>query len=168
MNKYIQLLTYHGMHPKDVNIIKMEHNTIFLEFENKKYKLEGDKKTLIDEIVSDEKVVETFVQEEILEEETEEIETVEEIVEEEIVEEETEVEEDETEIIEVEANDLTELVGVGPKIEEMLNFKGIYTFEQLAEINPKELYDVLTETFAGNPAILKTELWVDQAKLKIS
>lgn len=60
-------------------------------------------------------------------------------------------------------DDLKQINGIGPKLEEMLNALGIQSFRQLARITEKnyELIDQLMENFQGRA---KRDQWAEQAK----
>ena len=65
---------------------------------------------------------------------------------------------------EVTPDNLKEIEGIGPKIEELLNNEGIFTFAQLAATDTDTLQDILDEAGSAynrhNP-----ETWVEQAQL---
>lgn len=63
----------------------------------------------------------------------------------------------------LERDDLKQLKGVGPKLEEMLNAMGIYRFDQIASFTPENLawVDANLTTFKGRPM---RDDWVAQAK----
>ncbi|MEB8432224.1 helix-hairpin-helix domain-containing protein [Cocleimonas sp. KMM 6892] len=59
-------------------------------------------------------------------------------------------------------DDLKKIEGIGPKIEELLNKSGIYTFSQLHNSNQERLKSILAE--AGNPYSMHSpETWPHQA-----
>lgn len=62
-----------------------------------------------------------------------------------------------------EADDLQELVGVGPYLEKKLNHFGIYTFRQVAALTP-EVIKELGATFGSFSDRIVREKWVEQAK----
>ena len=62
-----------------------------------------------------------------------------------------------------EADDLKEIVGVGPFLEKKLNNFGIYTFKQVAALSPDVIKDLGT-TFGSFSGRIVREHWVDQAK----
>jgi large subunit ribosomal protein L27 len=59
-------------------------------------------------------------------------------------------------------NDLKKLKGVGPKLEELLNSLGIYTFEQVSKMTNKE-YDLLDEHLGSFKGRAKRDDWAGQA-----
>lgn len=59
-------------------------------------------------------------------------------------------------------DDLTAISGIGPKMQEALNEKGIWTYAQLAEKDPKELRRTLGELRAAT--IENVTRWVAEAK----
>ena len=61
-------------------------------------------------------------------------------------------------------DDLKQISGVGPKLERLLNRKGIYYFWQVASWDPTdiELIDEHLDTFKGR---IKRDNWVRQAKV---
>ena len=62
-----------------------------------------------------------------------------------------------------EADDLKEISGVGPFIEGKLNAFGIYTFKQVAALEPNVIEE-LGETFGSFSDRITREDWVGQAK----
>ena len=62
-----------------------------------------------------------------------------------------------------EADDLKEISGVGPFLEGKLNAFGIYTFRQVAALEPSVI-DELGETFGSFSDRISREDWVGQAK----
>jgi predicted flap endonuclease-1-like 5' DNA nuclease len=60
-------------------------------------------------------------------------------------------------------NDLTEIKGIGPKIEEILNDAGIYTFAQLAASDVDTVEQILRDAGVRIPA--RTTSWLQQAAL---
>ncbi len=62
-----------------------------------------------------------------------------------------------------EADDLKEISGVGPYLEGKLNAFGIYTFEQVAALEP-EVIEQLGETFGSFSDRIIREDWVGQAR----
>jgi len=60
-------------------------------------------------------------------------------------------------------NDLKQISGVGPKMEETLNQIGIYSYEQVSKMtdNEYDLLDSITGTFQGRA---KRDDWAGQAK----
>ncbi|MEM1270463.1 MAG: 50S ribosomal protein L21, partial [Bacteroidota bacterium] len=63
-------------------------------------------------------------------------------------------------------DDLKLLWGIGPKIEQLLNSAGIYTFRQVAAGSVEEFRKILNES--GNPRlaqIANEESWSQQAEL---
>ena len=65
------------------------------------------------------------------------------------------------------ADDLKKISGIGPKMEEVLNSIGIYTFLQVSKMTKKEydLLDSITETFPGRA---ERDDWSGQAKKLIN
>jgi len=65
------------------------------------------------------------------------------------------------------ADDLKKISGVGPKMEEVLNSIGIYTFLQVSKMTKKEydLLDSITESFPGRA---ERDDWAGQAKKLIN
>ncbi len=61
------------------------------------------------------------------------------------------------------ADDLKQISGVGPKLEETLNEEGITTFAQLAALDDAEV-DALQERIGGVAGRIRREEWVAQAK----
>ena len=61
------------------------------------------------------------------------------------------------------ADDLKQIKGVGPKLEEQLNALGIYTYAQIAEFSDDDLdwIDMYLGTFRGRP---QRDDWIGQAK----
>ena len=62
-----------------------------------------------------------------------------------------------------EADDLKEILGVGPFLEKKLHAFGIYTFRQVAALSP-EVIKELGATFGSFSGRIIREHWVDQAK----
>ena len=62
-----------------------------------------------------------------------------------------------------EADDLQEISGVGPYLEGKLNAFGIYTFQQVAALEP-DVIEQLGETFGSFSDRITREDWVGQAK----
>ena len=62
-----------------------------------------------------------------------------------------------------EADDLQSISGVGPFLEGKLNAFGIYTFQQVAALEPNVI-DELGETFGSFSDRIVREDWVEQAK----
>jgi len=61
-------------------------------------------------------------------------------------------------------DDLTQVEGIGPKIEELLNAAGYYTFADIADAKPSDLRTILRE--AGNRFKMHdTGSWPKQARL---
>lgn len=60
-------------------------------------------------------------------------------------------------------DDLTQISGVGPFIEEKLNGLGIYTFEQISGFSD-ETIDKVTEAIAFFPGRIQRDNWVNQSK----
>lgn len=61
-------------------------------------------------------------------------------------------------------DDLKKIEGIGPKISDLLNAAGIFTFAELSTANKKKLEDVLTA--AGSRfRLAKPDTWQQQAKL---
>ncbi|WP_138477953.1 hypothetical protein [Dyadobacter bucti] len=74
-------------------------------------------------------------------------------------------------------DDLKIIEGIGPRIEELLNKQGIYTFEQLADINPVRIAGVLKSagprfqvhdpgSWPGQAVLAKEGKWEELQKLK--
>ena len=61
------------------------------------------------------------------------------------------------------ADDLKQISGVGPKMEEALNAIGIYTFLQVSKMTKKE-YDLLDEITGSFPGRAERDDWSGQAK----
>lgn len=59
-------------------------------------------------------------------------------------------------------NDLTEIIGIGPKIQEILNKNGIYTFKQLSDWKPDDLSSILSAE-GKRFQLHDTSTWADQA-----
>lgn len=59
------------------------------------------------------------------------------------------------------ADDLTEIVGIGPVAAQALNELGIWSFKQLAEQDAAELNERLPSTMSGR---VEREEWIKQAK----
>lgn len=64
--------------------------------------------------------------------------------------------------VEVEADDLTKIEGIGPKVAKALTTAGITTFAQLAESTVGDIQGILTE---AGLKMMNPETWIDQAKL---
>jgi len=62
-----------------------------------------------------------------------------------------------------EADDLKEILGVGPFLEKKLNAFGIYTFKQVAALKP-DVIKQLGATFGSFSTRIVRERWVEQAK----
>ena len=63
-----------------------------------------------------------------------------------------------------EADDLTSLEGVGPKVAKILNGAGIHSFSDLAKANDKEVDKVLDE---AGLHMMDSAGWIEQAKLAV-
>ncbi len=63
-------------------------------------------------------------------------------------------------------DELTQIKGIGPKVEEKLNIAGIYHFEQIANWNEENIRWLETHTAFAQRA--KKDLWVNQAKALLS
>ena len=61
-----------------------------------------------------------------------------------------------------EADDLTTLEGIGPKVSKILNSAGIHSFADLAKANDKEVDKVLDE---AGLHMMDSAGWIEQAKL---
>jgi len=61
-----------------------------------------------------------------------------------------------------EADDLTSLEGIGPKVAKILNGAGIHSFADLAKANDKEVDKVLDE---AGLHMMDSAGWIEQAKL---
>lgn len=70
--------------------------------------------------------------------------------------------EEEKENEEKQRDDLTILEGIGPKVEQLLNQKGIKTFKQLAGANPEE---IMSWTVSMGWDYMYPQTWIPQAKL---
>jgi len=64
--------------------------------------------------------------------------------------------------VEVEADDLVKIEGIGPKVAKTLIAAGITTFAKLAESNAGDIQGILTE---AGLKMMNPETWIDQAKL---
>ena len=64
--------------------------------------------------------------------------------------------------VEVEADDLVKIEGIGPKVAKTLIAAGVTTFAQLAESNAGDIQGILTE---AGLKMMNPETWIDQAKL---
>jgi large subunit ribosomal protein L21 len=64
--------------------------------------------------------------------------------------------------LQVEADDLVKIEGIGPKVAEALNAAGITTFAALAESKVDDIQKILTE---AGLKMMSPEGWIDQAKL---
>jgi len=62
-----------------------------------------------------------------------------------------------------EADDLKEILGVGPFLEGKLHAFGIYTFRQVAALTPNAIKE-LGSTFGSFAGRIERERWVEQAK----
>jgi predicted flap endonuclease-1-like 5' DNA nuclease len=62
------------------------------------------------------------------------------------------------------SNDLTQIWGIGPKVQDVLNDAGIYTFGQLATATQEEL-DALMEAAGPRYTLANHESWPGQASL---
>lgn len=60
-------------------------------------------------------------------------------------------------------DDLTQINGIGPYIEQKLNDIGIYTFEQLSKLSKKDI-EIITEMIDFFPDRIDRDNWVGQAK----
>ena len=65
------------------------------------------------------------------------------------------------------ADDLKKISGVGPKMEEVLNSIGIYTFLQVSKMTKKE-YDLLDSITGSFPGRAERDDWAGQAKKLIN
>ena len=61
------------------------------------------------------------------------------------------------------ADDLKKINGIGPKMEEVLNSLGIYTYLQVSKMSKKE-YDLLDEITGSFPGRAERDDWSGQAK----
>lgn len=61
-------------------------------------------------------------------------------------------------------DDLKEVKGIGPAIEEKLNALGIYTFDQIANFTPEDEHQV-AEAIEFFPGRIERDEWVKQAKV---
>lgn len=66
-----------------------------------------------------------------------------------------------------EKDDLQQINGIGPKMEEILNSIGIYSFLQVSNMTKRE-YDLLDEITASFPGRAEREDWAGQAKILIN
>ena len=64
--------------------------------------------------------------------------------------------------VQMEADDLVKIEGIGPKVAEALKAAGIVTFAQLAESKADDIQKILTE---AGLKMMSPEGWIDQAKL---
>ncbi|HUH27552.1 MAG TPA: hypothetical protein VLZ86_04955, partial [Gelidibacter sp.] len=64
-------------------------------------------------------------------------------------------------------DDLQQINGVGPKMEEILNGIGIYSFLQVSRMTKRE-YDLLDEITASFPGRAERDDWAGQAKILIN
>lgn len=64
--------------------------------------------------------------------------------------------------VEVEADDLVKIEGIGPKVAKTLIAAGITTFAQLADSKAGDIQGILTE---AGLKMMNPETWIDQAKL---
>jgi molybdopterin-containing oxidoreductase family membrane subunit len=65
------------------------------------------------------------------------------------------------------SDDLKKISGVGPKMEEVLNEIGIYTFLQVSKMTQKE-YDLLDSITGSFPGRAERDDWAGQAKKLIN
>jgi molybdopterin-containing oxidoreductase family membrane subunit len=65
------------------------------------------------------------------------------------------------------ADDLKQINGIGPKMEEVLNEIGIYTFLQVSKMTKKE-YDLLDSITGSFPGRAERDDWAGQAKKLIN
>ncbi|WP_338875831.1 hypothetical protein WBJ53_09390 [Spirosoma sp. SC4-14] len=63
----------------------------------------------------------------------------------------------------LEADDLKDIVGVGPFLERKLHSLGIYTFRQIANFTPEDI-DKVNEIIEFFPGRIERDNWVEQAK----
>ena len=62
-----------------------------------------------------------------------------------------------------ERDDLTKINGIGPYIEERLNEIGIYTFDQISKLQPRDIRTI-TQLIDFFPDRIERDRWVEQAK----
>ncbi len=61
--------------------------------------------------------------------------------------------------------DLKEIYGVGPYVEEKLNVMGVYTFKQIAQFSDDDI-DTVAEVIEFPAARIRNEKWIRQARIK--
>jgi len=61
------------------------------------------------------------------------------------------------------AQDLTQIHGIGPFIQEKLNYLGIYTFEQISKFTKQDI-ETVTDIIEFFPGRIERDNWVSQAK----
>lgn len=61
------------------------------------------------------------------------------------------------------AQDLSQIHGIGPFIQDKLNFLDIYTFEQISKFTPQDV-ETITDIIEFFPGRIDRDSWVDQAK----
>ncbi|HSQ39672.1 MAG TPA: 50S ribosomal protein L21 [Anaerolineales bacterium] len=64
--------------------------------------------------------------------------------------------------VQIEADDLVKIEGIGPKVAQALTAAGITTFAQLAESSVEDIQKIVTE---AGLKMMSPEGWIDQAKL---
>ena len=57
--------------------------------------------------------------------------------------------------------------GIGPMIERQLNQIGIYTFQQLANLNADDI-EIISDAVVLYPGRVAREQWVEQAKERLN
>ena len=61
------------------------------------------------------------------------------------------------------ANNLTQIKGIGLWIEERLNLLEIYTFDQISKLTPADI-ETITEILEIDPGRIERDNWVGQAR----
>ena len=64
-------------------------------------------------------------------------------------------------------DDLAAMKGIGPMIERQLNQIGIYTFQQLANLNADDI-EIISDAVVLYPGRVAREQWVEQAKERLN
>lgn len=143
-------------------------DTIFTEIEPKLLKMVQEQQEILEESKAEkrlqktvsfaEKNKETYLSE--TKQSIENIENVEDIVEED----EDELDFDSFGYADAEdKEDLTEINGIGPYIEQKLNDIGIYTYEQISKLSLRDI-ELITEMIDFFPGRIERDNWVGQAK----
>lgn len=60
-------------------------------------------------------------------------------------------------------DDLKQIKGIGPAIEQQLNAIGIHTFKQIAELSPEDI-EKIEEQMNGFSGRIERDHWIEQAK----